>query len=332
MATSDSQLDYYTLLDVPSHASFDEIAAAYERLLALYSPERLQNGPPEFQELAAHKRTQFEAAYRVLSDPDRRAAYDREQQITPVVRAEPLDYRPLPPARGRERALDLEQFQARSNPERAVRREGIRSWLPLILIMLGGLAVLLQLVLSNVRVVDGPVALVTPTIPNLSLPFTAGQLAQFRSAAESANTFESWRALGNAFFDNQQMMRENAPQSPQYRAALGGWLEAIEAYERALALQEDEAVRSDRALSLFSYGLDAPDSDRAREGIAEAERALQREIREPRALLNYGLILASANPPRLKEAATLWRKVQQIAPGSPEAQRAQELLQRYGRQ
>ncbi len=331
MTTSDSQLDYYALLDVPSHASFDEIAAAYERLLTLYSPERLHNGPPEFQELAAHKRAQFEAAYRVLSDPERRAAYD-QGKITPVAQAESLDYRPLPPAHGKERASDTGQFQAHSNADRAVRREGIPSWLPLLLITLGGLAVLLQLVLSNVRVVEGPVALVTPTIPNLALPFTAGQLAQFRSAAESANTFDAWRTLGNAFFDNQQTMRENAPQSPQYRAALGGWLEVVAAYERALALQEDEIVRSDRALSLFSYGVDAPDPDRARAGIAEAERALQRDVREPRALLNYGLILASANPPRVEEAASLWRKVQEIAPGSPEAQRAQELLQRYGRQ
>lgn len=107
-------------------------------------------------------------------------------------------------------------------------------------------------------------------------------------------------------------------------------MEAAQAYERALQLQDNATLRSDRAVTLFSYGIDAPDASRVREAVAEVERGIAANVSEPRALLNYGLILQSTTPARTAEAVAQWRKVVQIAPQTDEAQRARALLQRYG--
>ncbi|MDQ5850766.1 MAG: DnaJ domain-containing protein, partial [Chloroflexota bacterium] len=68
--------DLYALLQVPPDASQEEIAAAYGRLRDLYSPERLQGGPAEFEQLAARRREELQQAYAVLQETARRAAYD----------------------------------------------------------------------------------------------------------------------------------------------------------------------------------------------------------------------------------------------------------------
>jgi curved DNA-binding protein CbpA len=327
-----NQQDYYRLLDVSRHASQDEIAAAYDRLRVLYQPERLQDGPPEFQALAAQKREQFATAYEVLSDPERRAAYDRETQGDALQQVEVIDYRPLPPARGQERMLGGTSTVERPRSSQPRRPSLLRRWIVPIVVALGGLALSGLLVLSNVRVVDGSTALATPSIPDLTLPFTPAQIDQFRSAALSTDSAEAWTAFGNALFNNLQMLRENAPLSPQYRGQLDSWLEVVAAYDRSLALEENEVVRSDRALSLYNYGTDAPNEARMREAVEATEQALQRDITESRALINYGSILISTDLDRHNEVFALWRKAQTIAPGSPDAQRAQALLQMYGQE
>ncbi len=326
-----SQVDYYTLLQVAPDASSAEIANAYERLQQLYSAERMQSAAPEFQAQAAQKREQLTAAYQILSDGSRRAAYDRQRQAVQQA-TERLDYRPLPPARGQERVVAAEPLVERPRPGRPVQRSWLRQWLLPLGIAALTLALLLLLVLSGVRTTDGAAALATPTVPGIQLPFSPAQIEQFRAAAEGSNTAATWTALGNALFDNAQMLRENAPHSPQYRGTLQNWLAAAQAYERSLALQDDPTVRSDRAVALFNYGVDAPDSERVRTAVAEVERGVQANVTAPRALLNYGLILSSLNPPRTEEALVLWRKVIEVAPQSTEAQRAQALLQSYGQQ
>jgi len=64
--------DYYAILGVEPDASPEEIRRAYRRLARQYHPD-VNNGDPEAEE-------RFKAisqAYQVLSDPQRRAAYDR---------------------------------------------------------------------------------------------------------------------------------------------------------------------------------------------------------------------------------------------------------------
>lgn len=323
--------DYYALLQVSPEASNAEIDAAYTRLRDLYSLERTADSAPEFQEQAAEKRKQLAAAYQTLSDLNCRAAYDRQRNDGQQRGSEEIDYRPLPPARGQERPATIAATPVAERPRPARRRQGLAAWLPLIGVAAGLLAVLLVIVLSGVRTSGSASALATPT-PQLSggrLPFTTEQLAQFRRAAESSNTAQTWTALGNALFDNLQTLREYAPQSPQYRSGLAGWLEVVQAYDRSLALEDNAIVRSDRALALFNYGTDTPDPQRVAEALAEVERGITAGVAAPRALLNYGLILSQHKPPRIDEALAQWRKIVAVAPQSNEAQQAQSLLQTY---
>lgn len=337
-----SQLDYYGVLQVSPQASRDEIATAYQRLQELYSAERMADAAPEFQAQAAAKREQLAVAFETLSDAQRRAAYDREHgQVDGTRRPSPaqisantlpaIDYRPLPPARGKERERQVEAIAPRSQ-ERSTARSGLRGWLPVIAVTLALPAVLLVIVLTPVRATSDPVAIATPALPNIALPFSDVQIRQFRAAAESINSFENWVSLGNALFDNLSTMRENAPQSPQYRNSLGDWLQAAQAYERALALRDDPVVRSDRAVALFNYGLDAQDEQRVAEAVVEVERGIQLNETAPRALLNYGLVLTSINPPRTDEAVAQWQKIVDATPQPPEAERARILIEMYGRQ
>lgn len=328
------QPDYYALLQVAPHASAEEIAAAYADVRTRYSAERTADAAPELQALAAEKLKQFETAYAVLSDAQQRAAYDQQYDFVARHGAasspEPtLDYRPLPPARGQERSSMPEPALAPAASERW-QRVGVGSWLTPIIVAVLGVALLLLLILSGVQTTSGVAALATPTIPGVELPFTTAQLKQFRAAAETSNTAFTWAALGNAIFDNLQTLRENAPQSPQYRSQLQSWLDAVQSYDRSLALADNVAVRSSRAVALMNYGLDAPDPARVKEAVAEVERGSKAGTTDPRVLLNYGVVLLQTNPPRIDEALTQWRKIVAIAPKSPEAQSAQSLLQRYG--
>ncbi len=330
MASGNAHTNLYDVLQVAPSASADDIAAAYERLHTLYDPERLRGGPPEFEALAQQKRVELDQAYGVLGDQERRAAYDQALGGSATEHIGVLDYRPLPPARGQEREQIAAQVET-ERAERSVRRAGVRGWLPGVVLALGGLASLLLLIFSNVRADGSAEALATPALTSVQLRYTNAQIEQFRRAAQVSDTDQTWTALGNALFDNLQTLRENVPQSPYYQSALPQWLEAVQAYERALALQENETTRSDLALALWTYGTDANDAQSRQRAVAEAEQAVQRGVSEGRALINYGLVLAGAEPPRLDDAVRLWQRVVETAPDSQEAARAQQLLQSYGR-
>ena len=63
--------DYYEVLGVPQSASDDELKSAFRRMARQYHPD--VNNSPDAEE----RFKEINEAYAVLSDADRRAAYDR---------------------------------------------------------------------------------------------------------------------------------------------------------------------------------------------------------------------------------------------------------------
>ncbi len=67
-----TKADYYEVLSVERTATDQELKSAYRRLAMQYHPDRNPNNPQ-----AEEKFKEASEAYQVLSDPDKRAAYDR---------------------------------------------------------------------------------------------------------------------------------------------------------------------------------------------------------------------------------------------------------------
>ncbi len=67
-----SKQDYYKLLDLPRTATEAEIKKAYRRLAMKFHPDR-NPGDPE----AEHRFKEAKEAYEILTDPQKRAAYDQ---------------------------------------------------------------------------------------------------------------------------------------------------------------------------------------------------------------------------------------------------------------
>src|SRR5260370_39033668 len=73
MATANvTKTDYYEVLSVSRDASDQELKASYRKLAMQYHPDRNPDDP-----LAEDKFKECSEAYSVLSDPEKRAAYDR---------------------------------------------------------------------------------------------------------------------------------------------------------------------------------------------------------------------------------------------------------------
>jgi len=72
-----SQKTHYENLELPPTASPDDIKKSFRSLIARYHPDKVQHLGKEFQDMAADRAAELTEAYRILSDPGRRADYDR---------------------------------------------------------------------------------------------------------------------------------------------------------------------------------------------------------------------------------------------------------------
>ena len=68
--------DFYAVLGVAPDATPDELRRAYHRLVKLWHPDRYTGAPDELRARAERRMRQLNEAYRALSDPQTRAAYD----------------------------------------------------------------------------------------------------------------------------------------------------------------------------------------------------------------------------------------------------------------
>lgn len=351
--------DYYEILQVHPRADGDAIRAAYQRLRERYDPARLDGAADELVDLARQKRDQIERAYAVLSDPLRRDAYDREQaalapaqaagrkpqaaedqaaSIHPAPAADqetqetPLDYRPLPPARRAERArgFDAQPTLAKSPRGRAATRRVDRMGAPVALAGLLALAAAIALLITQSGAPAPAASAVTPT-PSILDQFEA-LIPQAKSAAEQrSGDPQAWIDYGDMLYNSAEIVRENAPDSPIYQQRLPRWIEATEAYSRALALQPNNpGVRADMGASSCFYGVGVGDQRYVRDGAEATRQAASEAPNDARVLLSLGHCLVSVQPPQTEEAVASWRKVVQLsAPDSPLAAQAQGLIARY---
>ncbi|MEE8409055.1 MAG: helix-turn-helix domain-containing protein [Myxococcota bacterium] len=77
MAGQNPDTSLYDMLEVGTNATIDEIEASYSRIVAYLDADALAIYSMIDEEEVARLRSDVDAAFRTLSDPDRRAAYDR---------------------------------------------------------------------------------------------------------------------------------------------------------------------------------------------------------------------------------------------------------------
>lgn len=134
-------------------------------------------------------------------------------------------------------------------------------------------------------------------------PLDEARVRELQSAiAQNPRDVASLIQLGNMYHDAEQ------------------WANAIDAYERALKLDPNNAnVSTDLGISYYL-------SNRTDEALKQFEHSLEVSPDHTKTLLNKGIVLAIGKRD-LDGAANAWKRVVEIAPDSPEGQRAREMLE-----
>lgn len=359
--------DYYEVLQVHPKADQETIRAAYERLRERYAPSALEGATNDTIQEVRAKRAALEHAYAVLGNEQSRAAYDAQMQAQAAAQTSSLstsaqeeeevfiDYRPLPPALGRERPHDFDtqpyltmqqvlRLEQEQNKGRAVNRMPYWAVPMSVTALLTFLTVFITVLIAGVGAprIDPSTIARNPMrdIPGMeTMPPEMQMVHQYSEQIQAAKQVtqqapdnpQAWIKLGHILFDSVQIVRERIPKSETYRALIGRWLEASDAYRKALELDPTNAsVRSDLAVCLCNYGQDTNQPSYVEQGLAEARRAAQEGPEEGRVLLNLGTCLVRTQPPQVQEALTHWQKILHL-PNVPQniTISAQRLIAQY---
>jgi curved DNA-binding protein CbpA len=70
-----TEIDCYRILEIPSNATAEEIKKQYKKLVKKYHPDKTSG-----DKVLEEKLKLVTAAYQILSDPDKRKAYDQMQE------------------------------------------------------------------------------------------------------------------------------------------------------------------------------------------------------------------------------------------------------------
>jgi curved DNA-binding protein CbpA len=121
---------FYQLLEIAPTAGSDEIKRAFRARIARYHPDKVQHLGQEFQDLAAERAAALTEAYRILSNGQTRAEYDRSLALSdgtmPVAPAAPPSRSPSAPVHPPAPEVQPGGAHAFSR-ERATRDQFVRS-------------------------------------------------------------------------------------------------------------------------------------------------------------------------------------------------------------
>lgn len=305
----------------------------------------------------ADRRAAYDAERQQQADQE--AIAQRETAPADLRDEDRIDYRPLPPARGEERPKQfdpqplLSAQEARQQATAAAQSSRLPPYTTLAITVA---VVTFGVMLASLLLTGGgrPQYADPNRNANTGAPAAAGQQAtdpqptmtddqlfaeyeaQVSTARQMANSLpdnpEVWRRLGDALYDSVQVVRERAPESERYAELVPRWLEASEAYARALELDPgNAAILSEVGVTLCYYGNATGEQDYVNQGLQHAHDAVSNTSENGRILMNLGICLVSLEPPQTAEALDLWQQVLAMPAAEVGVTRQAEiLLQRYG--
>lgn len=308
MASRIEMIDPYAALGLGESATEAEVEAAYGAISDLLQSDRI---PPRLRRWAAVRQAEADAAYAVLTDPDRKlspAAAGRRSALRQPSGAEPAASPASRATAGHEaKALPTRRdASAADGTASAMRRSLKAAILGLAVVVLAASVYLLyqsganRAQPSEQEVVAAPAAFSAPAVT----PVDPARISELEARVkqnprDSAALFE----LGESYFQ------------------AGEWQKSIEWFTKLTAIDPKNLhALTDIGTANLNLGNDAA----AKEAWT---KALAIDANDPQVHYNLGFLYARSDPPDLEAAIAEWETVVKVAPDSSLAQIARTHLE-----